>query len=294
MSIKLQHKKTINCPLCKKRKTIVLVVSPEYKLVKCKYCGMIWDPKPYGNLDSLYRRKYFINQNPKGGYSNYFEGMKINKKTFHERLLKIKKRVGSKGKLLDVGCALGDCLVEAKKLGWKHPQGLEISKYAYRFAQKRGLDVKQGSLKSSSFKPNTFDVVLYQDVIEHLVDPLDELATAKKILKPNGLIFLVTPNVEGYWAKLLGTYWYHYKPNEHISYFSETIIKLALEKAGYSSVEVKKTYHVLSLGYVLNRLRYYSPNFFAFLLKIIGKTSLADFSFRAYIGELEAWGQKTV
>jgi len=193
--------------------------------------------------------------------------------------------------LLDVGCALGDSLVEAKKLGWKDPGGLETSEYAYKYAKKKGLKVKKGTL-DNSFEKNSFDVVTYQDVIEHVTDPVGELKKVYRILKPGGIVFLVTPDVGGFWSRLLGPLWYHYKPVEHVVYFSQKTMKQALKKAGFRNIKTSKTYHVLSLEYILNRLRYYLPWFFEFLLKIMRKTPFKNISFKSYTGELEAWGQK--
>jgi len=281
--------KTI-CPICGKKNSDKFWAMSGYRLARCKNCGMIWDFFPPENLLVQYDKRYFINENPKGGYANYFEGMSVNKKTFSDRLKKIEKRYG-KGKLLDVGCALGDCLVEAKKLGWKNPEGLEISDYAYRYAKKRGLKVKKGTL-DNSYKKNSFDVVTYQDVIEHVTDPVQELKKVHRILKPGGVVFLVTPDVAGFWSRLLGPLWYHYKPVEHVVYFSQETTRKALKKAGFRNIKTAKTYHVLSLEYILNRLRYYIPWFFEFLLKIVEKTPLKNLSFKSYTGELEAWGEK--
>jgi 2-polyprenyl-3-methyl-5-hydroxy-6-metoxy-1,4-benzoquinol methylase len=262
-----------------------------YRLARCKECSMVWDHVPPENVLSQYDKTYFINENPKGGYANYFEGMRVNKKTFSQRLERIQQKYGN-GKLLDVGCALGDCLVEAKKLGWKDAKGLEVADYAYKAAKDRGLDVQKGTLEKDTFKKNTFDVVTYQDVIEHIEDPVQELKKAKRVLKPGGVIFLVTPDVGGLWEKLLGKWWYHYKPGEHIMYFSQKSLREALEKAGYVNIETRRTYHVLSIEYVFNRLRYYSPFVFDNLQKLIKGTLIKDWSFKAYTGEIEAWGQK--
>ncbi len=267
---------------------------PGYRLARCGSCLAVWDPLPPEKFLSLYDKTYFINENPKGGYTNYFEGMWINRKTFSDRLGKIEKKLGKKGKLLDVGCALGDCLLEAKRLGWKEAEGIEVSDYAYQFAKDRDLDVRLGTLNGNFYKPNTFDVVTYQDVIEHIPDPVNELKKIYKILKPGGIVFLVTPDIEGIWSRLLGPLWYHYKPYEHLTYFSQKNISRALKEAGFTNIETRKTYHVLSTEYILNRLRYYSPSFFELLLKIITKTPFKNIVFRAYTGELEAWGSKPV
>jgi 2-polyprenyl-3-methyl-5-hydroxy-6-metoxy-1,4-benzoquinol methylase len=280
------------CLICKSKNTTEFWAMRGYKLARCNNCSFVWDYFPAENILAQYDKSYFQNENPKGGYSNYYEGMKVNKKTFTDRLTKIEKKNGGKKKLLDVGCALGDCLMAAREEGWKEIYGVEVSKFAYEFTKKRGLDIKNTTLDKAGFKPNSFDVITYQDVIEHVKDPLFELKLSYIHLKKDGYIFLVTPDVEGLWHKLLDSLWYHYKPSEHIMYFSQKSLRLALEKSGYKNIETRKTYHVLSIEYVLNRLRYYSPFVFGNLQKITSYIGINDFSFRAYTGEIEAWGQK--
>ena len=81
------------CPICGKKEKQKFWAMPGYRLAKCKSCGMVWDHLPPNNISSQYEEHYFINENPKGGYANYFEGMIINKKTFLERLKKIEKEL---------------------------------------------------------------------------------------------------------------------------------------------------------------------------------------------------------
>jgi 2-polyprenyl-3-methyl-5-hydroxy-6-metoxy-1,4-benzoquinol methylase len=283
---------SLKCPICNSKKIEKFWAMPGYRLARCGSCQAVWDPLPPEKFLSLYDKTYFINENPKGGYTNYFEGMQINRRTFSDRLGKIEKKLGKKGRLLDVGCALGDCLLEAKILGWKEAEGIEISQYAYQFAKERSLNVKLGTLNGNSYKLNTFDVVTYQDVIEHIPDPVNELKKIYRIIKPGGIVFLVTPDIGGIWSRLLGPLWYHYKPYEHLTYFSQKSISRALKETGFTNIETRKTYHVLSTEYILNRLRYYFPSFFELLLKIITKTPFKNIAFRAYTGELEAWGSK--
>lgn len=278
------------CPICGSKKYKKFWAMSGYRLARCRNCGMVWDFLPPSNLLIQYEEKYFINENPKGGYANYFEGMAINKKTFADRLKKIEKKYG-KSKFLDVGCALGDCLIEAKKLGWEDAEGLEVSEYAYKFAKKRGVKVKKGTL-DDTYPKESFGIVAYQDVIEHVTNPIGELKKAYKVLKPGGIVYLVTPDVGGFWSKLLGPLWYHYKPVEHVVYFSQETMKRALINAGFKNIKTSKTYHILSLEYMLNRLMYYTPSLFEFLLRVVRKTPFKNISFRAYTGELEAWGQK--
>lgn len=287
-------KKTIDgvCPVCDSKDYEKYWAMNGYRLARCLNCGMVWDMFPPENLELVYSKNYFVNENPKGGYANYFEGMNINKRTFYERIQRINKRVLSKDKMLDVGSALGDSLTEAKKLGWKNVYGVELSAYAATESRKRGLNIKTGNLKSAKFPSNYFDVVTLQDVIEHVSDPKKEMLEIYRVLKPGGFVFIVTPDVSGIWSKILGHLWYHYKPGEHIMYFSQKSLAKVISDAGFKNTETRKTYHVMSVEYIFNRLRYYAPGFFEFLNKITKNTFLSSLSFRMYSGEIEGWGQK--
>lgn len=286
------NKSKIECPVCTSKKYEKYWAMKGYRLARCLSCGMVWDMFPPENLELVYTKNYFVNENPKGGYANYFEGMNINKRTFYERIKRINNKVLVRDKMLDVGSALGDSLTEAKKLGWKNVYGVELSSYAASESRKRGLNIKTGDLKSAKYPSNYFDVVTLQDVIEHVQKPVIETAEIYRVLKPGGYVFMVTPDMSGIWAMFLGSQWYHYKPGEHIMYFSQKSLSKVLSGAGFKNIESRKTYHVMSLEYIFNRLRYYAPAFFEFLIRLIKNSSIAKMSFRIYSGEIECWGQK--
>ena len=48
----------------------------------------------------------------------------------------------------------------------------------------------------------------------------------------------------------------------------------------------------MSLEYIFNRLRYYLPWFFEFMLTLTGENFVGKLSFKVYSGEIEGWGQK--
>jgi 2-polyprenyl-3-methyl-5-hydroxy-6-metoxy-1,4-benzoquinol methylase len=280
------------CPLCGKKRFKKFWAIRGYRLARCLNCDLVWDPFPPENLELIYDKNYFLNDNPKGGYTNYFEGMNINKKTFYERIKKINKKIINKERILDVGSALGDSLIEAKKLGWKELYGVELSKYAANKSKEKELNINVGTLYSAKYPSNYFDVVTIQDVIEHVKDPVKQLKEVYRILKPGGYIFIVTPDVDGFWSKILGHLWYHYKPGEHVIYFSQKTLNKILRDNNFNNIETRKTFHIMSLEYVFSRLRYYSPWFFETLTKFVKNNYLGRTSFKIYSGEIEAWGQK--
>jgi ubiquinone/menaquinone biosynthesis C-methylase UbiE len=289
--MKIVSKFTV-CPVCKSKNYQEFHAMENYALLHCLDCGMVWDPQPPANLESLYSEKYFVNENPKGGYANYFEGMGVNKRTFYEMIKRINLKSKNKEKMLDIGSALGDSLIEARKLGWKKLYGVELSGYAANWSKKRGLNIELGDVKLAKFPANYFDVITIQDVIEHVKKPESEINEVYRILKPSGFVFIVTPDVGGLWHKLLGQYWYHYKPGEHIMYFSQKTLRKLLEQTNFRNIKTRITYHIMSMEYIFNRLRYYSPWLFGSLLKLSKNNFFGKLSFKVYTGEIEGWGQK--
>jgi 2-polyprenyl-3-methyl-5-hydroxy-6-metoxy-1,4-benzoquinol methylase len=101
-----------------------------------------------------------------------------------------------RGRLLDVGCALGTFLALARDRGFE-PHGVEISQFASTFArEKRGLDVFTGDLENYAAASGSFDVITFWDAIEHVTHPLENLKTARRLLRPGGLLLLTTDNFD--------------------------------------------------------------------------------------------------
>jgi len=102
------------------------------------------------------------------------------------------------GMILDLGCGDGSVLVEvANALGIKDIYGVDIDEVALRRAAKRGVKVLKIDLNSDPlpFKDESFDVVLMEEVIEHLVNPDNAIREARRVLKVGGLFLISTPNL---------------------------------------------------------------------------------------------------
>jgi len=90
------------------------------------------------------------------------------------------------GMILDLGCGDGSVLVEvANALGIKDIYGVDIDEVALRRAAKRGVKVLKIDLNSDPlpFKDESFDVVLMEEVIEHLVNPDNAIREARRVSK---------------------------------------------------------------------------------------------------------------
>ena len=124
------------------------------------------------------------------------------------------------GKLLDIGCGNGRFLHGMKQLGWI-TKGVEFNASAVNVCKKSGLDVHHGDLFSAQFDNDSFDVINLSHVIEHVPDPKTLFIEISRILKPNGLFIVKTPNSNALGRPLFDTNWFANEVPRHLYLFSE-------------------------------------------------------------------------
>lgn len=144
-----------------------------------------------------------------------------------------KKLLHTSPSILDIGCATGSLLEFLRGRGWR-VTGVDISPGASYARDVRKLDVKNIPLEENNFPAASFDVVLASHLIEHLNDPSSFLRESARILKTSGYIFITTPNIDGFQARLLGSRW-RSAIFDHLYLFSVHSLKKMLFKAGFSA-----------------------------------------------------------
>ena len=114
-----------------------------------------------------------------------------------------------------------------------------------RMARDRfGLDVVTGTLEEGTFPEGRFDVVTLWDVIEHVPDPVKTLSLVHRILKDDGLVMFVTPNVGGlfpkvaYLAARIIRYWPHPEPPHHLFQFSKRTARELARRTGFTVLRI--------------------------------------------------------
>ncbi|MFA5287048.1 MAG: methyltransferase domain-containing protein [Candidatus Omnitrophota bacterium] len=215
------------------------------KIVKCQGCGFIQlMPKPdtglllelYGNMqDNLYLSEE--------------EGRRRTAVSLLNKLSSYK----AKGRLLDIGCSAGIFLNEARKIGWE-VCGVELSSWAIQYAREKfKLEIFKGELKEARFPDTYFDLVAMADSIEHLSDPSGCLNEIKRILKPDGIIYISTPDIGSMLARVAGKSWWGVK-HSHLTYFDRNSISKILNGAGFRVLNFSSYTRFFSLNYLLTKL----------------------------------------
>jgi cyclopropane fatty-acyl-phospholipid synthase-like methyltransferase len=151
-------------------------------------------------------------------------------------------------RLLDVGCDTGAFLVAAARQFGLQPWGVDVSARAVAIAQQQGIAAYHTDLEQAPDELQNFPVITAIDVIEHVVDPRRLLQAIFSRLRPGGVAYLETPNIEssvyrvgrsltnftgGYPTGLCERLF----PAQHIQYFTHRSFRTLVLECGFEVVQ---------------------------------------------------------
>ena len=138
--------------------------------------------------------------------------------------------------LLDIGCGNGSFLEFAKRAGWQ-VRGLDLDPMAVAAARAQGLDVLEGTIDLLDDESACYDRITLSHVLEHVFDPKDLLVRCHRLLKPGGVLWLETPNMQSTGRTVFGPYWRGLEPPRHLFLFSRKCLIDMLSSLGFADVQ---------------------------------------------------------
>ncbi len=98
--------------------------------------------------------------------------------------------------VLDLGCGSGYGSYYLKTYGAKNVYGIDLSQEAADYCREAypSCHFKQGRATNTTYKNNSFDVVVCFELIEHLSEQEELMNEIKRILKKDGILIMSTPN----------------------------------------------------------------------------------------------------
>lgn len=166
---------------------------------------------------------------------------------FNQLLEYIKSSGKASGDLLDVGCAHGWFLEAAKNRGFQ-VLGIEPDANVFNTSAQQGLPMRLGFFPEVLSESDKFDVIVFNDVFEHIPEPNKVLKGCLAHLKPDGLLVLNLPSSTGIFYRisrllaLIGLesffdrLWQKNLPSPHLHYFNLKNLNELLSKNGFKTV----------------------------------------------------------
>lgn len=212
-----------------------------FGIVKCKKCGQIFTSPRLTEEenrrfyeDEEYFARIYVERSKKASFIQHTQ--------INARLDLIDSYSGAKkGRLLEIGCAHGFVLLEARRRGYEI-SGIEYSKIMASFASKMlGINVLYGEIQNAGFPKEAFDIICFFEVLEHIPRPDQFLQEVNGILKPGGLVAFSCPHYESISVRLFRLFNWNYfsmKPAEHIWWFRINDLRRLFEENGFEILEI--------------------------------------------------------
>ena len=253
-------KRSFSCPACGDATNHRLLYRKNNcEILRCEECGLGrteadgFDPSEYYTAD------YFSGKRT-DGYADYVGAETVLRREF-ARTVKFIRDFRSSGRLLEVGCAYGFLLQEAKRDF--DVTGIELAEEAADHCRRYGLQVFSGAADERLLKQlGEFDVIVMLDVIEHLASPRETVALLARHLRPGGVMVVTTGDFGALPARLAGRRWRLMTPPQHLWFFSKESMRRI---AAWSGLRVEridypwKTVPLSLISFQLARMMGFSP-----------------------------------
>jgi 2-polyprenyl-3-methyl-5-hydroxy-6-metoxy-1,4-benzoquinol methylase len=147
-----------------------------------------------------------------------------------------------RGRLLDVAAGSGIAAEALTRQGWR-VSAVDLSEELLEQIRARGVeDVRAHDLASGPlpYPDQVFQAVFAGEIIEHLVDTSAFLSEIRRVVEPDGIVVVTTPNLASFENRirlLLGRYpmWLEYDLSDqgHVRAYTVPTIKKQLAKHGF-------------------------------------------------------------
>lgn len=202
----------------------------DHGYVRCCACGLRFYPSgeaPREIYDDCYFAAY------RGG--NYFATEILRRHEARIRLALVRGAAGSSATdLLEIGCAAGFFLDEARHAGWR-VRGIEPADGPAEYARHRlGLDVVSAFAEDAEIESNSVDAACLWHTLEHIPRPGGLLHHVRTGLRPGGALLVEVPNADSVLAHRLGGNWFALEPDVHVAQWTPNSLRTVLENCGYA------------------------------------------------------------
>lgn len=238
-----------NCEICKKKNSEFFTSSKDYSYETtnlsfdyyfCKNCNVLY----LNNRPKFTSYKIIYNERYKA-YKKSIISFFFLFATYIGNYLKInffKKNLSKNDKILEIGTGNGQLLSIIKSKLKTLNLGIEIiekDKNVIKKLKKSGFKVNENYFEFAMLKPNTYKLIIMNQVIEHLKYPNQCFKKLNKIIKKNGILFIETPTIDSIKKIREKSLWGGLHAPRHMYIYNKTSLIKLLRKNGFKKVSSK-------------------------------------------------------
>ena len=161
-------------------------------------------------------------------------------------------------RVLEIGCGDGQLLVAIRK-GFPDAElaGLDFHFHpdCAQDLKSEGVKLIEGLAEDTQLDENSYDLVIMNQVIEHLWDVDKVLALSSRALKPAGLLSIETPDADSYDRAIFRNgLWGNYYYPRHLNLFSMKGLRTVLARNGFHVVKGYNTVAPICWVFTMNSI----------------------------------------
>jgi 2-polyprenyl-3-methyl-5-hydroxy-6-metoxy-1,4-benzoquinol methylase len=231
----------MTCPACAGAPCVRGLEKEGWTIRVCASCGHGWiSPIPSeADLKALYTQNE--NAHLENGHALELEALlgddpATSLHYFADRLRYLERFVpGLRTKrVLDFGCSSGLFVQALRHAGVSKAEGIDIIPDMIEHGRSRGLPLEYD--ENSTFlpqRPQGFDVICANTVLEHVRHPAEMLASFRSALAEGGILCVAVPNFDSLQIKVMRERSPIVDPPHHVHYFTSPSLRRQLESAGF-------------------------------------------------------------
>ena len=235
------------CPVCDSTNINPLLTVKDHSVSKkdfviwqCSNCELRFtqDAPDKDSIAPFYQSEDYISHTntSKGVINQLYQ--KVRKHTLNQKANLIIRNTKPKGKLLDLGAGIGAFLNTMKQKGWE-VKGIEPDPGARQQAKNIfDLDLEDTSALNS-FHNQSFDAITLWHVLEHVHDLHDYIEKLKRLLTPDGKIFIAVPNYRAVENSIYKLFWAAYDVPRHLYHFTPSSMEMLMKKHHLQIIHTK-------------------------------------------------------
>jgi len=213
----------------------------EWHMKECATCSLlVLNPRPAETeLSRIYPNSYYAYDFLAKKHVGYTVKSWLDR--FSARMY-LDAAKGLEGNILDVGCGDGRLLSVFQQTGHRSEVlfGVELDEKAVQAARDKGFQVFHGRIEDSEYTEGSFKLIILQQVIEHVSDPVVVLRRLQRLLVPGGILVLETPNIDSWDHQIFKKrFWGGYHFPRHFHLFSLRSMRLFLKDSDLEVVKIE-------------------------------------------------------
>ncbi len=243
----------MTCVVCGGDRWWELVGAGDWSYVSCETCDLT-RVEPFPTEDqaaALYGDDYF-NAAANAGYDDYIADASIHRRNGRGRLKRLGPPPRQGARLVDVGCAFGFTMLEARDAGWD-PVGVDANATARGAVRDEGMAC-EATFAELGLADSSVDAVTFFQSLEHLLDPLAALREARRALTDEGVILVETWDRSSRTARLAGSRWQQLSPPSVAWLFDEPTMSALAREAGLRVDSWRWSTKWVTLGLVIGQV----------------------------------------